>query len=153
VRGLETGTSGAMRLALGAPLPPPVPLAAFAVGQPEPGAGPGPEERESRERESREPGGALPIYESVESDYPHPFGRDLPQPSGPQAALPQRIPRARLASGTAAGQAPQPAASAESAEITREQLASFQRGSRRARAADRGGDRIDRDPDQPAQDR
>jgi signal transduction histidine kinase len=150
VRGLETGTSGAMRLALGAPLPPPVPLAAFAVGLPEPEPEPEPERGE---RESREPGGALPIYESVESDYPHPFGRDLPQPSGPQAALPQRIPRARLASGTAAAQPPQPAASAESAEITREQLASFQRGSRRARAADRGGDRIDRDPDQPAQDR
>jgi len=151
VRGLDTGTSGATRLALGAPLPPPVPAVAFAVGQPEPE--PEREERESGERESAERGGALPIYESVESDYPHPFGRDLPQPSGPQAALPQRIPRARPASGTAAGQAPRPATSAESAEITREQLASFQRGSRRARAADRGGDRIDRDPDQPAQDR
>ena len=100
-----------------------------------------------------EPGGVLPIYESVESDYPRPLSRDLPAPSGPQAALPQRIPRARLARGDAAGQVPQPVAPAESAEITREQLASFQRGSRRARAADPGQDRIGRDPDQPPQDR
>ena len=79
-------------------------------------------EQERAEQAGAERGGVLPIFESVESEYPR-----------PRTGLPQRIPQARLASGTAADQASRPAG-AGSAETTREQLASFQRGSRRARA-------------------
>ena len=79
-------------------------------------------EQERAEQAAAERGGVLPIFESVESEYPR-----------PRTGLPQRIPQARLASGTAADQASRPAG-AGSAETTREQLASFQRGSRRARA-------------------
>jgi hypothetical protein len=75
------------------------------------------------EQAAAERSGVLPIFESVESEYPRPRTR-----------LPQRIPQARLASGTAPDQAPRPARPAGSADTTREQLASFQRGSRRARA-------------------
>jgi hypothetical protein len=82
-------------------------------------------------------GGVLPIFESVESEYPH-----------PRTELPQRIPQSGLASGTAADQVPQPARPAGSAETTRQQLASFQRGSRRARAVVEG----DRDTQQRARD-
>ena len=78
-------------------------------------------EQERAEQAAAERGGVLPIFESVESEYPR-----------PRTGLPQRIPQARLASGTPADQAPRPAG-AGSAETTREQLASFQRGSRRAR--------------------
>jgi signal transduction histidine kinase len=74
------------------------------------------------ERAGGQRGGALPIFESVESDYPR-----------TRTELPQRVPQAGLASGAAADQVPRPARPGGSAEITREQLASFQRGSRRAR--------------------
>ena len=80
-------------------------------------------EQERAEQAAAERSGVLPIFESVESEYPRPRTR-----------LPQRIPQARLASGTAPDQAPRPARPAGSADTTREQLASFQRGSRRARA-------------------
>jgi hypothetical protein len=80
-------------------------------------------EQEHAEQAAAERSGVLPIFESVESEYPRPRTR-----------LPQRIPQARLASGTAPDQAPRPARPAGSADTTREQLASFQRGSRRARA-------------------
>jgi hypothetical protein len=93
-------------------------------------------ERERAEQAGTERGGVLPIFESVESEYPR-----------PRTGLPQRIPQARLASGTAADQASRPAG-AGSAETTREQLASFQRGSRRARAAVEG----DRETKQRARD-
>jgi hypothetical protein len=82
-------------------------------------------------------GGVLPIFESVESDYPQ-----------TRTELPHRVPQAGLASGAAADQVPRPARPAGSAEITREQLASFQRGSRRARDAveeDRGAKQRARD--------
>jgi hypothetical protein len=79
-------------------------------------------EQEPAEQAGAERRGVLPIFESVESEYPRPL-----------TGLPQRIPQARQASGTAADQAPRPAG-AGSAETSREQLASFQRGSRRARA-------------------
>jgi hypothetical protein len=94
-------------------------------------------EPEHAEQHGAERGGVLPIFESVESEYPR-----------PRTELPQRIPQAGLASGTAADQAPQPARPAGSAETTREQLASFQRGSRRARAVVEG----DRDMKQRARD-
>ena len=80
-------------------------------------------EQERAEQAAAERSGVLPIFESVESEYPRPRTR-----------LPQRIPQARLASGTAPDQAPRPARPAGSADTTREQLASFKRGSRRARA-------------------
>jgi signal transduction histidine kinase len=94
-------------------------------------------EPEHAEQHGAERGGVLPIFESVESEYPR-----------PRTELPQRIPQAGLASGTPADQAPQPARPAGSAETTREQLASFQRGSRRARAVVEG----DRDTKQRARD-
>jgi HAMP domain-containing protein len=77
---------------------------------------------DAHEPEAAGPGAALPIFNSVESQYPHAL-----------TGLPQRIPQASRASGAAAAQAARPAAAAESAETTRGQLASFQRGSRRAR--------------------
>ena len=89
------------------------------------------------EQDGAERGGVLPIFESVESEYPH-----------PHTELPQRIPQSGLASGTAADQVPRPARPAGSAETTRQQLASFQRGSRRARAVVEG----DRDTQQRARD-
>jgi hypothetical protein len=64
-----------------------------------------------------EPGDGPPIFESVRSGYLHAFGRDLPR-SG----------------SAAADQETQQASVTESAESTRSKLASFQRGSRRARA-------------------
>ena len=88
------------------------------------------------EQAGAERGGVLPIFESVQSEYPR-----------PRTGLPQRIPQARLASGAAADQASRPAG-AGSAETTREQLASFQRGSRRARAVVEG----DRETKQRARD-
>jgi signal transduction histidine kinase len=57
------------------------------------------------------------------------------------AGLPQRIPRANLVPGTAAEGETRHATAAESAQIALDRLASFQRGSRRARALTR----IDRD--------
>ena len=93
-------------------------------------------EQERAEQAAAERGGVLPIFESVESEYPR-----------PRTGLPQRIPQARLASGTAADQSSRPAG-AGSAETTREQLASFQRGSRRARAVVEG----DRETKQRARD-
>jgi hypothetical protein len=76
------------------------------------------------EPEAAEPGGAVPTFDFVGSRYPQAL-----------TGLPQRIPQPGRASGAAASQAARPAAAAESAETTREQLASFQRGSRRAREA------------------
>ena len=93
-------------------------------------------EQAHAEQAEAERGGVLPIFESVQSEYPR-----------PRTGLPQRIPQARLASGTAADQASRPAG-AGSAETTREQLASFQRGSRRARAVVEG----DRETKQRARD-
>ena len=161
----------AVPLTLGAPLPSPAPAASFAVTVPEP--------------VGTEPGGALPIFESVESDYLHTRGRDLLRPSEPQAgqptlagqpaaasassasagsraaaaadtpavgaptsALPQRIPQANLVPGAAVDRETRQAPAAESAQIALGRLASFQRGSRRARAVAR----MDRDAKQSAQD-
>ncbi len=59
-----------------------------------------------------------------------PPAADPPAPSG----LPQRIPQPGQVRSTAADQETQQAPAAESAETTRSKLASFQRGSRRARA-------------------
>jgi len=172
--GPEIAMSDAVPLTLGAPLPSPAPANSFALTVPEPlGA---------------ELGGALPIFESVESDYSYARGWGLLRPSEPQAGqptlagqaaaasaswasaadgwraaaaadspaaggltsagLPQRIPQANLVPGAAVDGETRQATAAEAAQIARSRLASFQRGSRRARAVVR----MDRDAKQPAQD-
>jgi signal transduction histidine kinase len=172
--GPEIAMPDAVPLTLGAPLPSPAPATSFAVTVPAPlGA---------------EMGGALPIFESVESDYPHTRGWGLLRPSEPQAGqptlagqpaaasaswasaadgwraaaaadtpavggptsagLPQRIPQANLVPGAAVDRETRQATAAEAAQIARGRLASFQRGSRRARAVAQ----MDRDAKQPAQD-
>jgi hypothetical protein len=134
-------------------------------------------------------GGMLPIFESVESNYLHNHGQNLPETGKPQvsqptvagqpvaapsassassadgwrapaadgtraagaltsAGLPRRIPRANLIPGVAAERETRHATAAESAQIAVGRLASFQRGSRRARAVTR----IDRDAKQPSRD-
>ena len=100
-------------------------------------AEPGHAEPGRAEQDGAERGGVLPIFASVESDYPR-----------PHTELPQRIPQSGPPSGTAADQVPRPARPAGSADTAREQLASFQRGSRRARAVAEG----DRDTKQRARD-
>jgi signal transduction histidine kinase len=172
--GPEIAMPDAVPLTLGAPLPSPPSAASFAVTVPEPLAA--------------ELGGALPIFESVESDYFHTRGWGLLRPSEPQAGqptlarqpaatsaswasaadgwraaaaadtpavggltsagLPQRIPQANLVPGAAVDRETRQATAAEAAQIARSRLASFQRGSGRARAVAR----MDRDAKQPAQD-
>jgi len=75
--------------------------------------------------------------------------------AGPPAAarpasswLPQRIPQPRQVHGEAADQETRQASVAEPAEITRSKLASFQRGSRRARSVAQ----MNRSAEQPGQD-
>ena len=142
--GPETAMPDAIPLTLSAPLPSQAPGASFAGTAAEP--------------VGTELRGALPIFESVESDYFHTRARDLlwrePQ-VGPAAAgtpsaagLPRRIPQANLVPGDAADRETRQAPAAESAQIALGRLASFQRGSRRARAVTR----MDGDADQPAQD-
>jgi signal transduction histidine kinase len=172
--GPEIAMPDAVPRTLGAPLPSPASAASFAVTVPEPlGA---------------EPGGALPIFESVESDYSHTRRWGLLGPSEPQAGqptlagqpaaapaswasaadgwpaaaaadspaaggltsagLPQRIPQADPVPGAAVDRETRQATAGEAAQIARSQLASFQRGSRRARAMAR----TDHDAKQPAQD-
>jgi hypothetical protein len=127
--GPEIAMPEAVPLTLGAPLPSPARATSFAVTVPEPmGA---------------ELGGALPIFESVESDYSQTRGRGLTS-----AGLPQRIPQANLIPGAAGDRETRPGTAAEAAQIARSRLDSFQRGSRRARAMAR----MDRDAKQPAQD-
>jgi signal transduction histidine kinase len=154
--GPEIAMPDAIPLTLSAPLPAQAPGAAFAVTAAEP-----------VRTESRS---ALPIFESVESDYFHTRARDLlrcepqagptPAAAGTPAAgtpaagtpaaagLPRRIPQANLVPGAAADRETRQAPAAESAQIALSRLASFQRGSRRARAVTR----MDRDEDQSAQD-
>jgi signal transduction histidine kinase len=128
--GPQIAAADAAPLPLGAPLPAPAPSAS-------------------------ELGGVLPIFEAVESDYFRTRDQDLAGPSEPQAGqptpadqpspsvtsagLPQRIPRADRTLGIAVDrEQPMPA---EAAQIAVGRLASFQRGSRRARTLTR----IDRD--------
>jgi signal transduction histidine kinase len=171
--GPEAAVPDAVPLPLGAPLPSPAPATSSVIVSEPTGAA---------------PGGALPIFESVESDYFHTRGWGLiraselqagqPTPAGQPAAapaswvsaadgwdtaaatdpppvggltsagLPQRIPRANVVRGAGADRKARPATATESAEIARGRLASFQRGSRRARAAAR----MHRDAKQPTQD-
>jgi hypothetical protein len=124
--GPEIATADAALLPLGAPVPAPAASAS-------------------------ELGCVLPIFEAVESDYFRTRDQDLAGPSEPQAGqptladqpvpsvtsagLPQRIPRADRILATAVDrEQPMPA---EAAQIAISRLASFQRGSRRARALTR----------------
>jgi hypothetical protein len=152
-----TSTPEAVPMLLGAPLPSPAPQTSPGVTPPGPvGA---------------EPGGALPIFDSVESSRgrrplwpgdPH-IAQSAPAepPAGPPAAwgagggrlvagppaasgqassgLPQRAPQRSRVRGAAVDQGTGQDTAAETAETTRSQLASFQQGSRRARAAARSG--------------
>jgi hypothetical protein len=66
------------------------------------------------------------------------------------SGLPKRVPRANLVPGTAQAQAAgQPPAPARSAAATRDRLASYQRGVRRARAAASGDGSDGEDGDTP----
>jgi hypothetical protein len=137
----EADIPEAVPLTLSAPLPTLAPPATFAEAGPPAVDG--------------EPSGPLPIFQSVESSYPYSRGQGghaAPPASQPapaaggltSAGLPQRIPQGNPVPpvpAAAAQREPQPAASAESAHIAVSRLASFQRGSRRARAVTR----IDRD--------
>jgi signal transduction histidine kinase len=144
----EIAVPDAVPLTLAAPLPAPAPTASFTAAGPEPAGA--------------EPSGSLPIFESLESDYLHSRGstatRDTPAAPAAgaltSAGLPQRIPPGNRVPpvpsvpAAAAGPQDQPAATAESAQIAVSRLASFQRGSRRARAVTR----IDRDARQSFRD-
>ncbi len=193
--GPEIAPPDAVPLPLAAPLPSPTPSVSFAATVTEPAGA--------------EPGGTLPIFESVESDYFQTRGEGLLGASEPQASqpplagqpaaapassaspaspasrasaassasaasaasaadgwraaaagsapavgaltsagLPQRIPQASLVPGAAADRETRQATAAESALTALGRLASFQRGSRRARAAPR----IERDAKQSSQD-
>ncbi len=165
----ETDMPEAVPLLLGAPVPSQAPEASPGVTVPEP---------VSAEPVSAEPDDGLPIFESVESGYDQglwpsdpqtgqstlawpPTGRPAafgdgggravagtPAVGGPASSgLPQRMPQPSHVRG-AVDQEPPPAMAAETAEITRSRLTSFQRGSRRARAATR----MNRSAKQPDQD-
>jgi signal transduction histidine kinase len=137
----DVAVPGAVPMPLGAPLPSPAPAPSLAVTMPEPA--------------DAEPGGVLPIFESVESGYfrtrggallgpgeaeagqPAPGGQpaDTPAVGGlTSAGLPQRIPKARPVPRAAVDRETRQATAAESVQIARGRLASFQRGSQRARA-------------------
>jgi signal transduction histidine kinase len=141
----EVAIPDAVPLTLGAPLPYPAPPAPFTEA--------GPQAAEA------EPSGPLPIFESLESDYLHsrsqePLGPAAPQASQPtpsaltSAGLPQRIPQGNPVPPVPPEREPPLTATAESAHIAVSRLASFQRGSRRARAVTR----IDRDAMQSSRD-
>jgi hypothetical protein len=107
-----------------------------------------------------EPDGKLPIFESVESRYPRAPEPEPARPGDPQAGqpapaeqpaavpetppagdgpvrLPRRVPQAGRDRSAEGDQQAAPDTPAESAEIMRSRLASFQQGSRRARAVAR----------------
>jgi len=79
-------------------------------------------------------------------------GRTAAEPPAPDhpapPELPERIPRPGQVRGTAVDHETEQASVAESAETTRSKLASFQRGSRRARATAE----MNRSAKQPGQD-
>jgi anti-sigma regulatory factor (Ser/Thr protein kinase) len=187
--GPQIASPDAGALTLGAPLPSWAPSASFAGTVPESaGAWPAGAGLAGTEPAGTEPGAALPIFESLESDYFHAHSHGLLRPGEPQASqptltgqpdaasaspapattgrpaatadspafgdrpsarLPQRIPQAALVRSAAADPGTRPATTTESAQIALGLLASFQRGSRRAR----GAVPMERDPQQPARDR
>jgi signal transduction histidine kinase len=133
----EAGIPEAVPLTLSAPLPTLATPPTFAEAGPPAVDG--------------EPSGPLPIFQSVESSYLHGRGQGGNGPAAPPASqpapaaggvtsagLPQRIPQGSpVPPVPAAAQPPAQPATAESAHIAVSRLASFQRGSRRARARTR----------------
>ena len=167
--GPETDAPEAVPVMLSAPVPSPAPGTPAGVTEPEPvGAEPGdgpPIFESVRSGYLYAFGRDMPRF-SEQQDGQSPAGR----PAGPPASwgdgnghavarppragrptisgLPLRIPQPGQVRGAAADQETQQASAAESAEITRNKLASFQRGSRRARTAAR----MNRSAKQPGQD-
>jgi signal transduction histidine kinase len=89
--GPENARPDAVPLTLGAPLPSPVPSASDAATVPEPAGA--------------ELGGALPIFESVESDYLHARGQALLSPSETPASQPTLAGQPTAASASSASAA------------------------------------------------
>ena len=163
----------AVPLTLGAPLPSPTPATSSAVTVPEPagaelgGTLPIFESVESEYFQTRD--GDLRRPSEPQAGQPAPAGQpavasaswaaaaggwrtamaagtpaaDTPAPAG----LPRRTPQANLVPGAAVDRETRQAPAAESAQLALDRLASFQRGSRRARAVTR----MDRDAKQSAQ--
>ncbi|HEV2373448.1 MAG TPA: nitrate- and nitrite sensing domain-containing protein [Streptosporangiaceae bacterium] len=124
----ETDEPERIPVMLGAPLPSLAPEAPTSETEPE--------------QVDEAPGDGSPIFDSVRSGYLDTFGRDLPRFSDQQAGQdpvgwPGRPPASwgEDSGGAAAEGEAWPASVAESAEAARSRLASFQRGSRRARTA------------------
>jgi signal transduction histidine kinase len=130
--GPENDAPEAVPVMLSAPVPAPAPETSADEIEPEPA--------------SAEPGDGPPIFESVRSGYPQDFGWGLlrfgEQQAGPSPAERPARPPASW------GEETRQDSVAESAEITRSKLASFQRGSRRARTAAR----MNRGEQQPGRD-
>lgn len=141
------------------------PVAAPASAPPEPPDAPGPEP----EPVAGPTTGPLPIFDSVQSAYAQasrndpatgPASAPAPPPNGPAPAngqdppeLPRRISRASSLTGNVGDRGTPAAPSPESARAGHRRLASFQQGSRRARATaqlEREAD-ADPEPDQPAE--
>jgi hypothetical protein len=118
----ELDTREAVPLMLGAPAPAPAPQTSLGGTVPKPRAA---------EPTDAEPGSVLPIFESVESGHLRSLGRGLLSGTA-STGMPQHVPQG---SGVAVDEKARQATTAESAETTRSKLASFQRGSHRARSA------------------
>jgi signal transduction histidine kinase len=164
----------AVPLTLGAPMPSPAPATSFAVTVPEPlgaelgGGEPIFESVESDYSHTRgwgllrpsephagqptlagQPAAASASWASAADGWRAAAAPDSPAVGGlTSAGLPQRIPQTDLVPGAAVDRETRQATAAEAAQIARSKLASFQRGSRRARAVAR----MDRDAELPAQD-
>jgi len=172
--GPEIAMPDAVPLPLGAPLPSPAPAASFAVTVPEPagaelgGTLPIFESVESdyfqtRDRDLRrpsepqagqpppagQPAAASASRAAPGGGWPAAMAVGTPAAGAPApAGLPRRTPQANLVPGAAVDREPRQAPAAEPAQIALDRLASFQRGSRRARAVTG----MDRDAKQSAQD-
>jgi len=172
--GPEIAMPDAVPLPLGAPLPSPAPAASFAVTVPEPagaelgGTLPIFESVESdyfqtRDRDLRrpsepqpgqpppagQPAAASASRAAAVGGWPAAMAAGTPAAGAPApAGLPRRTPQANLVPGAAVDREPRQAPAAEPAQIALDRLASFQRGSRRARAVTG----MDRDAKQSAQD-
>jgi signal transduction histidine kinase len=167
--GPETAAPEAVPLMLGAPVPSPAPATSTGMTEPEPvGAEPG---DGTPIFESVRSGylyafGRDPLPFSEKQAGQSPTGRPAKPPTSPDGGnsravarpptagrpasfgRPQRVPQPGWTRGTAVDQETRQASAAESAELTRSKLASFQRGSRQARTVARP----DRSARQPGQD-
>jgi signal transduction histidine kinase len=167
--GRETDTPEAVPLLLGAPVPSPAPETATAVTEPEPADadwGDGPPIFEAvRSGYLHAFGRDLPRFGEQQASQPPAGQPDRPPASWgdgsrraaagvpaagrpASAGLPQRIPQPGQVRSPAVARETRQAAAAESAEITRSKLASFQRGSRRARSVTRTNRSAEQQPGQ-----